>query len=187
MNTAALTVMIGLPESGKTTFLAALWHVVNRGEVELELDHLEGDQTYVNRICDEWRTCIPTVRTSRAVETEVAMFLHNKAGDVVELRIPDISGESYNDFWEHRGWAQSFDNVVTAASGIMLFIHAGNLRQPEFLDELAVLTGEQEQDEEPAPEELVEWSPAEAADQVKLVELLQFIRARMDRSIPVAL
>ena len=185
MSDRALTVMIGLPESGKTTYLAALWHVVNRGGVALELDHLEGDQSYLNRVCDEWRKCVPTVRTSRAAETEVGMFLRSQQGDVIELRIPDVSGESYNDFWEHRGWTQRFDAVVSASTAIMLFIHAGNLRQPEFLDELAMLAGD-EDDTEPSQDQAVAWSPSEAADQVKLVELLQFIRERANRVIPIA-
>lgn len=36
--------IIGMPNSGKTTFLAALWHLVTSGEVKssLALDHLEG-------------------------------------------------------------------------------------------------------------------------------------------------
>lgn len=183
----ALTVMVGLPESGKTTYLAALWHVVNRGEAELTLDHLAGDQSYLNRICDEWRRCTPTVRTSRAAETRVAMFLRDDHGDVTELHVPDVSGESYNDFWEHRGWPTRFDELIARMTGVMLFVHAGNLRQPEFLDELSLLTAGEEDEQASKEEDVLEWSPALAADQVKLVELMQFIRERAQKPIPVAI
>ena len=43
--------MAGLPGTGKTTFLAALWHVAKSHEVEgsMRLEKREGDQEYLNR------------------------------------------------------------------------------------------------------------------------------------------
>jgi hypothetical protein len=43
--------MLGLPKAGKTTFLAALWHVLKPGEIpgSLLMGPREGDQEYLNR------------------------------------------------------------------------------------------------------------------------------------------
>jgi hypothetical protein len=184
----SLLVMLGLPESGKTTFLAALWHLVSSSGGTFELDHLAGDQSYLNRISHDWLRCEPTTRTSRAQETEVAMFLRGDDQHSLELRVPDISGESYNDFWEHRGWPAEFDNLVTRANGLLLFVHPGHLHQPEFLDELgAVAEAEEDGKEEDGADAAVTWSLQHAADQVKLVELLQFAAERREeQAIPLA-
>ena len=42
--------IIGMPSSGKTTFLAALWHLITSGELDpsLTLERLEGDYYYLN-------------------------------------------------------------------------------------------------------------------------------------------
>ena len=51
--------MVGLPGTGKTTFLAALWHVAKSHEVpgSMRLERREGDQEYLNWIADEWSKC----------------------------------------------------------------------------------------------------------------------------------
>lgn len=73
--------MIGLPQTGKTTFLAALWHVVkNLHEVPgaLSLKKLQGDQEHLNRICDNWLEFKQVARTnpvSEIVVSEVAGFV----------------------------------------------------------------------------------------------------------------
>src|SRR5437667_10335369 len=90
--------MIGLPRSGKTTFLAALWHLIDAGEVstKLVLDQLIGDHNYLNAIVDSWRRCEEVPRTSMAAETEVAIHVHEPAtGRKCILGFPDLSGESF--------------------------------------------------------------------------------------------
>ena len=67
--------ILGLPRSGKTTFLAALWHVIDAGEVatKLVLDKLVGDHVYLNDR-SRWRRCEEVPRTSMAAETKVAIM-----------------------------------------------------------------------------------------------------------------
>src|SRR5258708_2938371 len=57
--------MAGLPETGKTTFLAALWHVAKSHEVSgsMRLERREGDQEYLNNIANAWSKCAELVRT----------------------------------------------------------------------------------------------------------------------------
>ena len=62
--------LIGLPETGKTTFLAALWQVVESDEVPgaLRLEKLHGDREHLNKIRADWLCCSPMGRTIIAAE-----------------------------------------------------------------------------------------------------------------------
>src|ERR1700761_1052789 len=90
--------ILGLPRSGKTTFLAALWHLIDAGEVatKLVLDKLVGDHAYLNAIAEAWRRCEEVPRTSMAAETKVTIHVHAQAiGQKMALEFPDLSGESF--------------------------------------------------------------------------------------------
>jgi Double-GTPase 1 len=191
MTDSALTLMVGLPETGKTTYLAALYNLLDEGGGVLVLDRLAGDTSYFNRIRSEWQKCEPTVRTTSATKTAAPpVYLRDKDGRVTDLRVPDVSGESYNEFWENRAWPETFDSLVQAANGLLLFVHPDFLHEPEFLDELEMVAGPEPPSEihpdAAAASKETEWSPEQAADQVKLVDLLQSVQARAGRALPVA-
>lgn len=92
--------IVGLPRSGKTTFLAAFWHLINAGEVatKLELDRLVDDHKYLNTIVEAWRRCEEVPRTSMASEqTSLAVHVRQPSTDRrAVLVFPDLSGESFN-------------------------------------------------------------------------------------------
>ncbi len=48
--------LMGLQSTGKTSFLAALWYMVDQQEVPcaLTVQSLQGDRTYLNAICKAW-------------------------------------------------------------------------------------------------------------------------------------
>ena len=62
--------MIGLRGSGKTTYLAALWHYLEFAEVEdqLKLPQLQSDRDYLNSIRNNWLALKPVGRTSLRIE-----------------------------------------------------------------------------------------------------------------------
>ena len=65
MNGAIQVFLIGLPEAGKTTFLAALYHVVESGEIQssLRLEQRHGDYRHLNTVRDQWADANPLERT----------------------------------------------------------------------------------------------------------------------------
>ncbi len=69
--------LIGLPATGKTTFLAALWHLVESAEIPeaLRLVKLEGDREYINGLTRRWMRCESLSRTPVSTETLVSMRL----------------------------------------------------------------------------------------------------------------
>lgn len=178
--------MVGLPATGKTTFLAALWHVVESGDVQrsLKLERLQGDRDYLNWIRERWLCCEPIERTVQAAEKLVSMrLLWPESGMVTEVYFPDMSGESFNLHWTERKWSKEYDDLVSEASGVLLFIHPEQVFDPIRIgtaDTLVAELGGDEEDSSSEDEEFTLWDPNSAATQVKLVELLQFFVLKRD-------
>ena len=165
--------VIGLPAAGKTTFLAALWHVLESGRVPgaLRVSEVHGDQGYLNRIRDAWGSCEPIERTRRGQEAVVRMRLVEADGSAAtELVVPDPSGESFSDQWELGRATSDYQELAARAVGVLLFIN------PTTVDTAPVI--------EPAATTAVEadpaagrpWQPQGAGTQVQLVEMLQALR-----------
>ncbi len=85
MTTSSL-IVCGLPESGKTTFLAALWHLVRSNEINTELALAglsHGDYGYVTDIADVWLKARRQERTKFAAPVQtVGMDLTKPDGGV---------------------------------------------------------------------------------------------------------
>ena len=169
-------IIIGLPSSGKTTFLAALWHLVAAREVDTVL-HFGGlsfgDASHLNAIARRWRDAKVQDRTSVAGNRLVSMNLVNAVGDAVRVTFPDVPGEAYRRMWEDRDCEPKIAEIL-GAGGVLLFIHADSIRAPRWIVDhvaLSKLLGE------PVAEgEVVPWHPRLAPTQVQLVDLLQLFR-----------
>jgi hypothetical protein len=168
--------VIGLPQSGKTTFLAALWHVVDIHDVPeaLQLVKLEGDRAYLNFIRSKWSDVETLERTKVQDEKIVSMLLADKDGDTSLVWIPDLSGESLEAQWTDRVAPTSYVEFIRECSGGMLFIHPA-FRKENLISEIEQLIPQDEQEE--ASETTVAaseaWDPKNAPTQVQLVDILQ--------------
>jgi hypothetical protein len=192
----------GLPETGKTTFLAALWHVVDSGEVSgsLVVSEVHGVRDHLNKIREQWLNCRQLERTTIPSEKTVSFRLRDpRTQHVLELSLPDLSGETFRHQWELRTWTESFDKLAVDASGLLLFVHPHTVIEPvrisPALDAIALAAAENHHSADhvtdtPANEQTTvePWSPAHTPTQVKLVEIVQFLRQRpfLGRIMPTA-
>lgn len=170
--------VIGLPGTGKTTFLAALWHLLNSEEVETELvlSSLTGDAAYLNRIAHCWRRCEPVPRTSTASEERVLMRVRRRDGpSEYVLRFPDLSGETFSEQVRTRTCTQEYVEGFQGSGGILLFVTADRptdgIRITDIVD---VLSSDAERG---LLSETKDWGSEMIPEEVKLVDLLQFVRA----------
>lgn len=181
--------IIGLPESGKTTFLAALWELVTelRIEKELALDSIgANDHSYLRRIVSVWRKATEQARTKLTGLSAVRMNLKDRDGNVVEVTMPDAPGEDFRAMWESRELGRLLGDSL-AGGNIILFVNGNKVKAPAWVTERAVqrrATGRQ------ATQPLTrEWHPSLAPTQVQLVDLLQLIShapvGRSDRRLVV--
>ncbi|WP_285348467.1 hypothetical protein [Pseudomonas sp. ME-P-057] len=184
-------VVMGLPESGKTTFLAALWHLIESDETEcsLVLDGYEGDLTYLNQIAEAWRSFNKVPRTSQVGSMTVSFNLKNRATGVRGTALfPDLAGEVFDQQVIERRCRPDFVTDVSEGDGILFFISANvaedtlsvvelnaRLRIPEHEagdDEARLVEGKQ------GSEQRLAWQPQNLPKQVKIVQILSDLLRR---------
>lgn len=174
--------IIGLPKSGKTTFLAALWHVVTSGEVpnSLRLSKLLGNQAYLTTISSLWADAKALPRTSISNETIVKMLLKNhNENNQFELSFPDLSGETFELLWSDRQIPSTHAEMFMNADGGIIMINPDHLKTEVLISETeksianlrqAVPMGNNTKHELPQ-----EWDGKTTPTQVKIVDILQSI------------
>jgi len=164
----------GFPESGKTSYLAALWHLVTTGaeQTTLTFESLRnGDATHLNALAARWRNGLRQVRTKTPSGTLVSMNLKDASGDLMRLTLPDLSGESYRDMFEVRECDPTVADFLVGSQGLLLLIHADNIKQPHMVTTVVAQT--RALGSTIAERQEVPWEARLAPTQVQLVELLQ--------------
>lgn len=168
-------VAMGLPGSGKTTFLAALWHLVSEKEVPCRLTYvsLQTDNIeHLHEIASQWRAAKKQERTAQGGDKLVSMILQAEGGDPQTVTFPDIAGEAFLQMWGLRECDETVAGWLKEP-GVLLFIHADKVTVPKWVIEEKLLMEEMGIPAEDEAEEVVDWSPDVAPTQVQLVDLLQ--------------
>lgn len=169
-------VVIGLPSSGKTTFLAALWHLICERELVIRLSFdrlLSGDSTYLNTIANRWRSGKEQDRTVYSGNRLVSINLKDQNNSQLRVTFPDIAGEEFCHMWEERECDYKVADFLKEG-GVLLFIHADNIRAPKWVVDIAALSKElglEIPENGPIP-----WHPKHAPTQVQIVGLLSLLR-----------
>lgn len=187
-------VIMGLPASGKTTFLAALWHLVEAEETatRLRLHSYEGDLSYLNRIAQAWRTFQKVPRTSQIGDVNVKMHLvDTETGNTAVAFFPDLAGETFDAQVLARRCRPEFVEALSKEEGVLFFITADVKGDGLSVVELNSLLPEeggepiadgidegeqQDKDGDEQPQTLtattVEWTPHRVPTQVRVVQIL---------------
>lgn len=196
--------VIGLPRAGKTTYLAAFWHLLLSEEVvdSLQMAELQPSREHLNNITALWRQWKKIARTTLPKERVVNINLRIPgSADDYELAVPDASGEAFRRIFETRRCSADFELLASEAEAVMLFIHPSQAIPPQTIDvkvdaladlidsafdghdatdapedETLGVTEPPKQDEAAEPE-LLKFTPKYATYQSKLVDLLQISRS----------
>lgn len=173
----ASVLLAGFRETGKTTFLVALWHTVANADVEgaLVLDKFyEGDRDYITARHNEWLAYEPVMRTQVDQAAPIRMSLREPAtGRILQLGIPDLSGETFRTLFEDRRANETLVTAVKNASGIAIFINPSTVDDPAKIRDAWYAVGDGSPAGEPVSQKPVEFSPSLCCTQVKYVDLLQ--------------
>ncbi|MFP5436801.1 MAG: TRAFAC clade GTPase domain-containing protein [Bacteroidia bacterium] len=136
--------LVGLPETGKTSFLAGFYHLVSSAEMEgktLSQYKISKDNTYLNLIHEKWLQCETLQRTLTVTgisKGDVVMHIKDeRTQDRLDLKIPDIAGESFNTHFADRIWELKYREVVNSSSGILLFINPSKVLPHVLIDEIS--------------------------------------------------
>jgi Double-GTPase 1 len=167
--------MAGTSESGKTTFLAALYEVMgSRQNVSglLRLREKPADYQYFFDITQRWLEFKELDHSNINGPRHTEMPLLSPADQPFDLRIPDVVGESFEAAWKGTEWPEELAEIADSSNGLLLFAHGGKVVPP-----LRLTPGESgEQTSEfttKASED--DWDPGRAPTQTKLADLLEGI------------
>jgi hypothetical protein len=165
--------VFGIQASGKTTFAAALWHLVDSEEVPTALlkGKHAGNFSYLEEVAQSWCEGWEVERTkSQQIENVRINLRHAPSNGEVALEFDDLSGETFEQAFATRLCTKEFLELVKAAEGILLFLSASRK-----IDGVTILDAfdAEETPSEPDEAEEAEWDPYTAPLQVQLVDLLQ--------------
>jgi hypothetical protein len=189
MSSGSRLLLIGLRGSGKTSYLAALWHLIEAGELPTALiaSQLQPDREYLNRIRDNWLKFEEVGRTSlRGQELVSLLLMDSRTRSTIDITLPDLSGELFRLQWITRRATRSYADFAADSPGVLLFIHPTTVAKAARISvDTCDSDSSPERSSAPSSAELdqtrlvasrsTEWSPDLAPTQVQLVELLQFV------------
>jgi hypothetical protein len=168
MPSDAAIAMIGLPGSGKTTYLAALWHQLEAAEIPTALTatKLQPDREYLNRIREAWLTGdVPNVPLG-IDKVAVLHVRHATNGAEYDITIPDVPGEDFSAHWIERRVPAGYLDQIKHSVGSLLFVHCERVQQARLISPSSTAS-------DAASTEGVDWDRQLAPTQVQLVDLVQ--------------
>jgi len=133
-------IFVGLPDSGKSSFIGALWHVLKSKEVDIELSIVvqPADREYLNDLEDAWLKCKSPGRTTTDLFKEVELDVSIKNnGNTMTFIFPDVSGEMYRSQFENRKLSELYNEQITVTNGLFLFINPDFLIRPVLINDAA--------------------------------------------------
>jgi GTPase SAR1 family protein len=167
----------GLPNSGKTTYLGALIHILDSGEIytALKYNGTPKNRSYLTKLVDNWLEFKRMGRTLVGSDECIELNLINDE-QKIELTIPDLSGETWRTLWSSRHCDEGTANLMQNAENLMFFINCDKISKPISVMEIQK---HQEALDETIVQEVEEWSPEKhCPTQVMAVDILQIIAAQ---------
>jgi hypothetical protein len=180
--------LLGLPGSGKTSFLAAVFELIAHDDVPgaLRLAALPADRLYLQTVHERWLRCEPALRTRDTGTPQAVQFdLATDGGEPRVIEVPDIAGGAVRSLWEERRWTNGLDDLAKAATGVMLFARSDDIVPPRRVQR--VIDTEAIPQTRVAPSDdgegdIPPFDPGEAPTQVKLVDVIQSVVAIRETS-----
>lgn len=174
--------MVGLPASGKSTYVGALFHALKHEKADgFHLEVLPDQRDYLIKLERDWLSMTPVARSQHHGPKGIELTLRDELYDrSLVLSVPDIAGEEFEAAWEHGVWSDDVGTRVTAAGGILLFVRSDDVRAPA-----PIVTGASTDRATSWGEHV--WHPHDAPTQAKLCDLLEQIgRIRGGSTPPIA-
>lgn len=197
--TARQLMVVGMPSSGKSTFIAALRHVLLSDETAsmLSMTRLAQDEKHLNLLQGRWLASQTFERTRQATEAWVRFHIQDRGSGVeAELLMPDLRGEVFERPAAAGECARDVYEAMTSSSGLLLFTSANRADDANLISDVGDLVdgdageaGQQDDadahDGHGAGEPVGRRRPSFQADlmpeEAKIVELLQVVNRRPQR------
>ena len=126
----ATVAFLGLPRTGKSTYLGALWQLAqDPAEPSMVERDVTGDRSYLQRLGDQVARGEEIGRTEISTAEGMQLTLGFEEGDVT-VHIPDLGGETLRLLVEDRVWHGRLEDTIAASNAMLLFLHPEKVRLP---------------------------------------------------------
>ena len=165
--------LIGMPQTGKSTYLGALWALVQSPlETAVSEASFAGDRSYIQRLAEQVARGQELDRTGVDTNEAMSVVLDFEGLGSADVMIPDTSGESLRVLVESQLWHPRLLDACAQATAIVLFVHPARLRVPQPVSLLAVAgAASADLEQEPAPFDVHEHAST-AAELIDVFENL---------------
>ena len=132
--------ILGLPATGKSTFLGALYYLLmneEEGKCSLRIKHVLGDATYIGKLSNTWAEYKELDRTNisnKNLKTELELEDNND--NIYKIKFPDSSGEKFKKMLNDRFIDIEEVNEIKLANKFYLFINPQHIEEPHFISEV---------------------------------------------------
>jgi hypothetical protein len=127
--------LLGLPGTGKTTFLAALWSYLRSGlpEDQYRISELPDDTSYLDAISYAWAAAEPMPRSSPEVSDHIEFTIEVPNRPPLQLVLPDLPGEVFLNAVRRPLIDEGPGTAVLNSDLLMLFVNCRSARTFEPL------------------------------------------------------
>jgi hypothetical protein len=187
---SAKVVMLGMPETGKSTYMTALFIALEaqRVKTRMKLASYAGDRTYVNRLAEQLRDLKSLDHTQFGTEGEMTLDLEDDSGRIFSLTIPDHSGETLDRALTRRAISDHVAEAIGECQGLVLFLHPDTINPGSTVaDADKIIAALGATSTQPAREKPRDWSNNLARTDVQMVDALQEVSANATPALRVSI
>jgi hypothetical protein len=131
--------LIGMPQTGKSTFLGAFWGVIQSPlEPAVREASFAGDRSYIQRLAEQVARGREIDRTGVDTNEAMAVELEFDGLGTANVLVPDTSGESLRVLVESQVWHSRLHDACSQATAVALFVHPARVRVPQRVSLLEV-------------------------------------------------
>lgn len=177
----------GLPDSGKSTYLGALWYVTQNaaGKIELALrasnDNMPENTSLLDGLSRIWHNIEDMDRTSNDVPEKINFLMCPQGiDDEITVEVPDFRGESIrqiiteNQPSEFDDWCSKANNLLFFISDIQAGIYADDFADDEEdTDAAEESAGDNKETEEKPP--VLELNPKNITPAAQNILILRYL------------
>lgn len=166
--------IMGAPNAGKSTYLAALWYSINQKELKtrISLEKMGNNSQYLYSLSKKWLEIEQLERTVIGQEMPELSIHLTDGQNSLELEFPDLSGETFQNIYEKREMPLELYEKIVDSDAILYFINVENIYTPEFIAEMPSTLRDKIDDG-------IQYKERKPCDddptQVQIIELLQAI------------
>ena len=123
--------LLGLPQTGKSTYLGALWQIIqDLSQTSIFEEDVTGDRSYVDELGIRVSKAVEISRTEVDSRGRLAIKLRFEGEGIVTVNVPDLSGESARQLIEDRVWRKTLVDAIESADSLILFVHPERIDAP---------------------------------------------------------